>query len=209
MGNPPSLPGSADSQSGCVMPSTHFALPPRAAAAACRCRQRPLARFRRNAPSAVAGKFPAWQGCSAQASVSSRLAAVQAGSTAGPPPDCPRPSSEVRAAAARPHRFGKAPAAMRRGPLCLRGASARAARLPRCGTWAAFRRRCRPFRAAMLAKTSKGTPRTIAGHNENRTRKMLSRTLAWTLLLPPVTTQTPPRKSIRRTVRATSCNSPG
>ena len=72
----------------------------------------------------------------------------------------------------------EAPAATRRGPQCLRGASARAARLRRCGTWSAFRRRCRPFRAAMLAKTSKGTMRTIAGHNENRTRKMLTRALA-------------------------------
>ena len=52
----------ADSQSGCVMPLTLFALPSEAAAAACRVRQRPRARFRCHAPSAVAGTAPGMAG---------------------------------------------------------------------------------------------------------------------------------------------------
>ena len=50
----------------------------------------------------------------------------------------------VRAAAAWPCELDQAPVAVRRGPPCLRGASARAARLARRGTWSAIRRPCRP-----------------------------------------------------------------
>ncbi len=44
----------------------------------------------------VPGLLPAWQGCSARASASSRLATVQAGSSAGPSPGCPRPRKSPR-----------------------------------------------------------------------------------------------------------------
>ena len=120
-------------------PSTHFALPSDAAAAACRFRQRPRARFAaRCGFSEHRFCFPPWQGCSAQASASSRRTTVQAGSIRRTIARLPAAPDGFRAAAAWPCDFARAPVAMRRGPPCLRGASARTARLPRCGTWSAL-----------------------------------------------------------------------
>ena len=116
-------------------------LPSYAAAAACRsaAAASPICgatRFPRQP-----GLRPAWQGCSARAAASSRRATVQTGSVRRTTVRLPATPKGVRAAAAWPCELDRAPVATRRGPPCLRGASARTARLPRCGTWPPSRRR--------------------------------------------------------------------
>ncbi len=115
-------------------PMTRFALPSKGAAAACRSRQRPPARFRRAAPATAAGfASRRGRGLPARAAASSRRAAVRAGSDRRATARLPASPVGFRAAAARPLQLDQAPAAMRRGPPCHAG------RQPECGAITALR----------------------------------------------------------------------